>query len=100
MENKQLDPLKIKEILNKNYTFIDLRLHRDFNLEHIQNFINIPYDTFKDFNLEINKPIILLCYSGSISDSLALQLNKIGYDAYSIQGGFQAIMNPINDKLY
>lgn len=97
----ELDPTKIKDIIDNNYHLIDLRLSTDFNKEHILNFINIPYDNIEQLKtINITKPIIFICYSGSISKQLSKQLNIKGYKAYSIKGGMNAVINPTDIDLY
>ena len=50
--------------------------------------------------LSKNKPIYLICYTGTKSLSLAKKLSSLGYQAYSFSGGFYAIEHPINNQFY
>ena len=103
MENIPLINInKLPELLNHEYTFIDLREPNQFNQLHLTKFINIPYDKFNPtkLNLPKNKPIYLICYSGKKSLALAKQLNIQGFHAYSFNGGFYAIEHPINTQYY
>ena len=78
----------------------------DFNVPrnklHITKFINIPYDQFINNppKLSKNKPIYLICYTGTKSLSLAKKLSSLGYQAYSFSGGFYVIEHPINNQFY
>lgn len=97
-----IDIKKIPDLLQQNYQFIDLRNPTDFAREHLTKFQNIPYDSFQIEKTALLKhiPIVFLCYTGAKSLSLAKTLNEQGYHCYSINGGYYAIMSPVNDKYY
>lgn len=103
MENNQLISIdKLPELLKHDYTFIDLRDPLQFNNVHLIKFINIPYESFLNNppNLNKDKPIYLICYSGKRSLDLAKKLSSFGYHAYSFNGGFYAIEHPVNKQFY
>lgn len=103
MENRQLINVSdLPKLLKHDYIFIDLRDSLQFNKVHITKFINIPYDSFiaNPPKLTKNIPIYLICYSGKRSLDLAQKLSKQGYHAYSFNGGFYAVENPINQQFY
>lgn len=103
MENNQLINIdKLPQLLQHDYTFIDLRDPEQFNKVHLSKFINIPYDAFNKTNVILtkDKPIYLICYSGKSSLELAKRLNRQGYQAYSFNGGFYAIEHPIDQQIY
>ena len=103
MENKHLIPINnLSKLIHHDYTFIDLREASQFNKLHITKFINIPYEQFitNPPKLSKNKPIYLICYTGTKSLSLAKKLSASGYQAYSFIGGFYAIEHTINEKFY
>lgn len=103
MGNKHLIPINnLSKLIHHDYTFIDLREASQFNKLHITKFINIPYEQFitNPPKLSKNKPIYLICYTGTKSLSLAKKLSASGYQAYSFIGGFYAIEHPINEKFY
>lgn len=103
MENKYLIPINnLSELIHHEYTFIDLREASQFKKLHITKFINIPYEQFiaNPPKLSKNKPIYLICYTGTKSLLLAKKLSASGYQAYSFIGGFYAIEHPISDQLY
>ena len=97
-----IDIKKIPDLLQQNYQFIDLRNPSDFAREHLTKFKNIPHDSFQIETAGIGKtmPVIFLCYTGAKSLALAKSLNEQGYNCYSINGGYYAIMSPVNDKYY
>ena len=103
MENNHLIPISnLSKLIHHDYTFIDLRDTSQFNKLHITKFINIPYDQFINNppKLSKNKPIYLICYTGTKSLSLAKKLSSLGYQAYSFSGGFYTIEHPINNQFY
>lgn len=103
MENNHLIPINnLSKLIQHDYTFIDLRDTSQFNKLHITKFINIPYDQFINNppKLSKNKPIYLICYTGTKSLSLAKKLSSLDYQAYSFSGGFYAIEHPINNQFY
>lgn len=93
--NYLINPQDIPHIINTDAYFIDLRDKYQFDDLHIKNFVNIPYEQFSSYlpTLSKNKPIYLLCQSGHIAKKLALELVKQNYQAYYIDGGFQAFIN-------
>ena len=69
---------------------IDMRKPEDFAQETCPGAENLFYEPFGDEVPEFpkDKPIYLLCYTGSRSDEWAEELEQRGCEAYSIQGGF------------
>ena len=63
---------------------------------HIQNFVNIPYHTFKNQTnlLPKDKPIYLICQSGRLAKTEAEKLILKNYQAYYIEGGINALLEP------
>lgn len=103
MENNQLINIdKLPKLLNHDYLFIDLREPTQFSRIHLNKFINIPYEKFISNKIDLpkNKPIYLICYSGTRSLALAKKLTQEGYQAFSFNGGFYAIEHPINKQYY
>lgn len=77
---------------NKNSTIlIDVRDSEELNLGKIENSIHIPFDELS-YNIEIldkNKKIFIYCKTGKRSEDAVKQLTELGYDAYSIEGGYE-----------
>lgn len=70
---------------------IDLRKEREFSMGTHPGAINIYWEQFEEHIPELpkDKPIYLLCYTGATSDEIAEYLQKHGYEAYSIEGGYR-----------
>lgn len=97
-----ISPETIYQIIDKNINFIDLRDPQQFEKLHIKNFVNIQPDQLFSYvsTLLPHEPICLICYSGKRTQELAKQLCQKGYQAYYIQGGFQAFLNLQNNQYY
>jgi len=98
--NKSIKPQDIYQIIDNDYYFIDLRDRFQFEKLHLKNFINIPYEDLSNHQLLHNKPIILICYSGEKAKEIAESLSKQNYQAYYIEGGFQAYLNKPHLKYF
>lgn len=95
-EFDQSDPfiktLSVKEAIvladQKEVQLIDLRIPKEFSLDHIQDAINIPYHQLEN-NIDcISKdiPIILYCRGRfcPYANQASAYLNKLGFEAYSV----------------
>ncbi|MGT2957848.1 ArsR/SmtB family transcription factor [Streptococcus bovimastitidis] len=67
---------------------VDLRVSKEFELEHIENALNIPYHKLENSIdlLQKNQPIILYCRGRfcPYANQASAYLNKLGFDAYSV----------------
>lgn len=87
--NNLIDCSEISSLIQRNAQLIDLRTQEEFYKEHIEHFINIPYQLLP-YNLELidkNKPVYLICHLGKQSMAASNYLNQLGYHAYSFIGG-------------
>lgn len=83
--------------LNKNnFLFIDLRSHIHYNQFHLSYTINIPYSSiYKTIHtLNINKPIVFICYSGELSKELSEHMNINHILSYDLEGGIRTLIPP------
>ncbi len=86
--------INTKELLEKNteeIQIIDARDSEELILGKIENSINIPKSELS-FNLDKidkTKEIIVYCKTGERSDKVTDELNSLGYEAYSLEGGFK-----------
>lgn len=95
-----IDTSQIKQLINQNATIIDIRDQQEFQKMHIKTSINIPYDQFNTHTINPQKPIYLICYSGTKSKQLAIKLRNLGYETYSFIGGFYALEHKINNTYF
>lgn len=82
-----------KDFLEKdkqNIQIIDVRDEEELIFGKIENSINIPHSELS-YNLEQldkAKEIIVYCKTGERSDAATEELISLGYDAFSLEGGF------------
>ncbi len=86
----------LEELLNdsNDKLVVDLRKKGDFLKESFPGAINIYYEDFYKY-LDIlpqNKRIYVFCYTGVSGDEIAEELSQKGYDIYSIEEGYRAIL--------
>lgn len=70
--------------------FIDVRTPNEYNGYHIKGFKNIPVDQLASRASELNKdkPVYVMCASGSRSLRACKYLTKAGYQTvYNVNGG-------------
>lgn len=90
------DEVSIKDVLNyTNAKIIDLRSKYKYSLGHIPNSQNIDVDdileTPNEF-LNFEDTYFLYCEYGFLSKRIAETLHRIGYQIYSIKGGYYAYL--------
>lgn len=94
-------PIKdIFQLINQDVVLIDIRDIYQYRQQHIQNFINIPYDQIKKYQFSYDKPIYLLCSSGEQAKKCALELRQLNYQAYYIEGGMKAFLSVYQNKYF
>ena len=79
-------------------TLLDTRTVGEFQRGHIDGFFNIPVDELRERldEIDINKPVYVICQSGLRSYISCRILEGNGFTAYNFAGGFrfyQAVMN-------
>ncbi len=81
-----------QEILDKNnYIIVDVRTKEEYDVSHVKDSINIPYDTIdENTKLDKSKTIVVYCRSGNRSSKAYNTLKTLGYDVYDL-GAFDAI---------
>ena len=87
---------RIEELLNdrQDKLVIDLRAKEDYNKETFPGAIHIYHKDFYKY-LDIlpkNKRIYLICYTGVTGDEIAEDLSQKGYDVYSVEDGYRAVV--------
>lgn len=76
---------------------IDLRTIEEYEEMHVGGARNIPYDNLEMYKkyLPKDKTYILYCDRGGTSLKVARELSQEGYQAMTVVGGFQAILQNI-----
>lgn len=73
---------------------IDIRKEVDFRKETYPDAKHIYWEEFELHKEELPKdrPIYLICYTGESSGELAEELNGLGYEVYSLDGGYRSYL--------
>lgn len=86
----------LEEYMNDNQEklMIDLRARADFEKETYPGALHIYHKEFYKYIdiLPKNKRIYVFCYTGVTGDEIAEELSLKGYDIYSIEEGYRAII--------
>ena len=86
----------IEELLEetRESLVVDLRKEADFRKETYPGAKHIWWEALIDHQSELpkDKPIYLMCYTGDVSGDLAQELQELGYEAYSLDGGYRSYL--------
>ena len=105
--DKTVPFIKAKELRenNQNYTILDIRELKEYNVSHIKNAISI---SFNDFNIKMikhkideNTPIVVYCSIGYRSEKVGEKLLNEGFTVYNLYGGifnWKNSNNPLVDN--
>lgn len=88
---RQVNVDKVRELVEKGSTIIDVRESYEYERGHIKSAINIPLSELRDRSNEIprDKPVYLHCRTGQRSYNATLALQNIGFNnIYNIAGSF------------
>ncbi|MDK2824739.1 MAG: hypothetical protein PWQ67_1261 [Clostridia bacterium] len=102
------EELKTLMDTNKNLFILDIRNAEDYEKDHIEGAINIPFKKIGDNLDKIPKDrlVIVYCYSGQNGGQVVALLNISGFYAKSLSGGWggwlqasgQHIVSPSNSN--
>lgn len=90
---KQISVIEaVSMITQRDPTIIDIRDSASFANGHIENAVKVDNDNFQSFvdSADKSRPLIVCCYHGNSSQSVAATLSSLGFDSYSLQGGMSA----------
>lgn len=90
---KQLTHNEAEKLINtQDIVIADVRDQDSYEEEHITNAIHLSMSKLQDYcdNAEKTKPILVYCYHGISSQSVAQHLVDQGFaEVYSLIGGFE-----------
>lgn len=90
---KQLNVTEATKIIeDRDLIIADVRDIDSYNEEHINNAIHLSMPTLQDFceNADKEQPILVYCYHGITSQSVAQHLIDQGFsEVFSLVGGFE-----------
>lgn len=87
-----IDINEIDRINIGNNILLDIRDKYEYNLNHIKNAINIPYNyllTIPENYLKLSITYYIYCDNGYKSREVCLFLNELGYKVIDLVGGFK-----------
>tara|TARA_Y100000590_G_scaffold220828_1_gene249904 strand:+ start:174 stop:479 length:306 start_codon:yes stop_codon:yes gene_type:complete len=97
MEFQRIDiNTAIPRIDKDDFIVVDIRDRESFLLGHINGSINLSNRNMNNFilNTQKEKSILVCCYHGNSSQSVAKFLVSSGFnDVYSLDGGYEAWKN-------
>jgi CRP-like cAMP-binding protein len=103
IKNPSLALVSYEELLTlqrEGATVVDVRSPDEFEKRHIDGSVNIPFFSlrmqFKNVNRD--KPVIVVCGDGRISEAGAFFLQKHRYKAYTLKGGLEAVPEAAADE--
>lgn len=72
-------------------TLLDTRTAAEYERGHIDGFVNIPVDDLRErlSEIELAKPVYVICQSGLRSYIACRILSQKGYDCYNFSGGYR-----------
>lgn len=81
-------------------TRLDVRTAGEYGRGHIEGFRNIPVDELRARlgEIEVGKPVYVICQSGLRSYIACRILAGYGYEAYNFSGGFRYYDAVVNDR--
>ncbi len=85
---------------DEGVTLLDTRTVGEYDRGHIDGFVNIPVDELRERldELDIEKPVYVICQSGLRSYIATRILEGNGYTAFNFSGGFRFYDTVTNDK--
>ncbi len=87
---REISVSDVNKMTNSEYVLIDVRKEAHFVRGPIPGAVNIPAATVCKETLEKyrNKKIVFSCYVGISSKPIAIEMMEIGFDTYSMIGGY------------
>jgi peroxiredoxin family protein/TusA-related sulfurtransferase/rhodanese-related sulfurtransferase len=95
--------ISIEEFLKLNLnevTLVDLREPDEVLVKGIEGAINIPFSKISSelSKLPKDKPVYCICRTGDFSEMVTDILTDRGYEAYNIEGGYEAYVKHLNEN--
>lgn len=94
---KRLSAEEFADLDYSTVTLLDLREENEFRLNGIEGSINLPMDRIGTRLSEVpkDKPVIVYCKIGLWSEAIAEVLADRGYDAATLEGGYNLYLGLI-----
>ena len=95
----QLSPMQVTQMINRSEAVVlDIRKKEEFRTGHLPESINIPAANIQSQLGQLepykNRPIVLVCKTGTTAGTVGVTLNKAGFDQVSrLRGGIMEWKN-------
>lgn len=91
---KSIDIKELEKLEPARITIVDIRKQEDYERNTVPHAVNIPMEKFENNlpDLDKEKPIYVLCYTGEKSESIVEKLEEAGYNVTNITGGYRAFL--------
>lgn len=90
----RISAIELKQKLEKdnNFLLLDVREAYEVTFAKIDPHVHIPMDAIatRHKELDINKPIVVMCHEGVRSDQVCQFLGPLGFDVTNLEGGIDA----------
>ena len=99
-ENRNIDPGKLFDLSADSFTLVDVREKDSVLIHPLGNAVNIPFSQLSSGidSLPNDKPRYVICSTGDLSEEVAEILCDRGYDAYNVEGGYEAYSQALNNR--
>lgn len=90
---QRIDKKEAEEKLSTlNSILVDIRDNASFDEGHLDKAVHLTQENLPEFIAKTDRsvPVLVMCYHGNSSQSVAEYLNQQGFsDVYSIDGGYE-----------
>ncbi len=90
---KQISHTEAEQLMNdRDIVVADVRDQESFEEGHIANAMHLSMSTLQEYcqRVDKEKPVLIYCYHGISSQSVAQHLVELGFkEVYSLIGGFE-----------
>ena len=84
----------LKELMQEEHVIVDVRTKEEYEISHVKNAINIPYDEIDNMiQIDKDKIVLVYCASGNRSKIAYTKLTNLGYKTYDL-GSFKQLDLP------
>jgi rhodanese-related sulfurtransferase len=98
-----IDDVELNDEL-ADFFILDIRTNVDFCKGHLAGAVNVPFlEVAKPENLmllPLDKPILVVCYTGHTASQTNTILNMLGYDTWTLRFGMTSWSAASNTKVY
>lgn len=98
---KQFYPEDVDSLPRDNsITILDVRTDEEYELGHVKGSCHIPVDSLRERidEIDLTKPLYIICQSGLRSYLACCILNQYGADCYNLSGGYRFYQTSVREQ--